>query len=220
MNPELTLIILSKGRLESLRRAVNSAIAYAGCSIRVEVFFDDDVSTFEAYEPPPGVGKHLLMPRHYYVRGMNAAFMSIAKDGVDVFAICNNDQEFVEPEWVRKVKEELWTSFEGGRGVLEIGNGAGHLNVFVSRVSFFAEFFEKAIFDSRFLQYYADTDLLKALKEMDKFVYLIPGFVVTHTAYDEVYFEGRQFFDEDQLSFMKKHPEHDLKLVEPGRVHK
>jgi len=219
MNPELTLIILSRGRLQSLRRAVNSAVAYAGCSIEVRIFFDGDTATFEAYDPPLGVTKHLLIPRHYYVRGMNAAFMGVAETGVDVFAICNNDQEFIASNWAVKAKEELWGSFEFGNGVIELGNSAGRLDTFIARVPYFIEHFGGALFDSRFLQYYADTDLFKELKEREKLIYYIPGFVITHNAYDEVNFEGRQFFDEDQLAFIKKHPTHDLGLVEPGEVH-
>ena len=132
----LTLIISSKGRLESLRRCVNSAIAYAKHRPNIEIFFDDDQECLDAYAAPPNVYTVITQRREFYVALMNMAFASLSHD-VDHFVICNNDQEFIEPGWDIIAMNKLYEKWPDGMGVLEIGNHEDlSYNTFLSRTKF------------------------------------------------------------------------------------
>lgn len=206
-SPEIVLITLSRGRLPSLRRTVNSALANAGVPINVQVFFDDDLPSYNAFEPPPGVSKHILTPRHYYVRGINKAFRHLVDLGVDIFAVCNNDTEFIQPNWAAQAKADLFDTFEEGFGVAELSNAGGKLHTFVSRVPFYQREFGGQLFDPAYLQYYADRERMKQLEANNFRFHYIPGFAFNHEVRDAVNAEGRSFFQSDKETFYSRHPE-------------
>jgi len=203
--PNLRVIIPSRGRLTSLRRCVNSAIALAAESVSVIVFFDEDEECYEAYDPPPNC-RRVETTRAYYVKLMNTAFDFIVDEGADHFVICNNDQEFIEPGWDIVAMRKLYEKWDDGMGVLEIGNHESmSYNTFISRTSFWQEHFNGKLFDPRFIQYYADTDRVKTLNENDQLARISPGLVNTHLCWDEVKYGGRQFMTRDKEEYDKKH---------------
>lgn len=198
MSEPLTIIISSRGRLESLRRCVNSAIAYADRRPNIEIYFDDDQECFEAYTCPPNVVKDDIMERAYYVAIMNHAFDNLASD-VDYFIICNNDQEFIEPGWDIIAMDKLYEKWPDGMGVLEIGNHEDlSYNTFLSRTSFWVEHYDGKLFNPDFIQYYADTDRCASLNTTGHLARLGPGLVNTHSAWDEVKHSGRQWMARDK----------------------
>jgi hypothetical protein len=208
--PELVVVVLSRGRMAGLRRVVNSAIAYAGCPIAVLVMFDADFDTFQAYEPPASnVTKLIYNTRQYYVRGMNKACHILKEKGQDVFCIANNDLEFIKPGWAVLAKNQLFSTFEDGMGVVELSNDGGSFYNFVSRVPFWEEFNGgPQIFDPCYTQYFSDKDLLGRLEKAEKFIHFQPGFTLSHPAYDEIKIQCmRDFFQQDGIQYYRKHPE-------------
>lgn len=212
-DPELVLGVLSRGRLEGLRRCVNSALTYAGVPIRVIVAFDADPSTYKAYKAPGGVQKLYLHPRHYYTRGMNALYEAIRSTGADIFGITNNDCEFVTPGWAKLAKRELLNGFEDGHGVVEMTN-YGSLFSFVTRVPFIEERYGGELFNPAYLMYYADRERMKDLEADDLYIHPVPGFVYAKESRDEVKHEGYSFFDADKRMYYRLHPEdvEDIKV--------
>jgi len=194
-----------------LRRCVNSAIAYARSNINIIVFFDgcDNEPCFNAFEPPPNVIKYVAFyHRGYYVNVMNYALECLNSDfdDEDLFVTCNNDQEFMVPGWDRIASKALFDYFPDGMGVVEIGNHADlSYNTFISRTSFWTKYYDGQLFDPQFTQYYADADRLQELESKDQFARIYPGLVNTHSMFDEVWHEGRQFMTRDKEVFDEKH---------------
>ena len=201
--PDLTVIIPSRGRLESLRRCVNSAIALATEPPSVIVYFDDDKECYEAYNQPPEVEKALFGPeRLYYVTTMNTALKDLINQEVDYFIVANNDQEFIEPGWDQIALDKFEEKFPDGEGVLEIGNHETlSYNTFISRTQFWQEHFDSQLFDPRFVQYYADTERVDRLNCDDWLARLAPGLVNTHACWDEVKHSGLEMMKRDKEAY-------------------
>jgi len=195
----LTLIIPSRGRLESLKRCVNSAIAYADQRPKICIFFDDCSEYYDAYNPPPQVFRYDMQPRAYYVKLINMAFHALSKGTMDHFIICNNDQEFIESGWDIIAMDKLYEKWPDGMGVVEIGNGETlSYNCFISRVEFWNKHYNGKLFDPRFKQYYADAERLACLNANEQFARIYPGLVNTHSCWDEVKHSGRQWMARDK----------------------
>jgi len=212
MAEPLTIIISSRGRIESLRRCVNSAIAYADQRPEILIWFDDDPECYDAYNPPPQVYRYDLQPRAYYVKLMNYAFSKL--NLVDHFIVCNNDQEFIEPGWDVIAMNKLYEKWPDGMGVLEIGNHEDlSYNVFLSRTKFWNDRYDGKLFDPDFIQYYADTDRLVSLNANRWLARIGPGLVNTHTCWDEVKHSGRLNWDVDKTTWGRKTRERSNALV-------
>jgi len=189
---------------------VNSAIALAKYPISISVLFDSDDACFLSYieQRPLCVMPSNYAKRHYYVALLNNGFADFKNDRVDVdlFVTCNNDMEFMVHGWDMIAKSALYDYFPDGMGVVEIGNHPDlSYNTFISRVSFWTKHYNGELFDPRYTQYYADADRLKSLEENGQFARIYPGLVNTHTMFDEVWHEGRQFMARDKEAFDAKH---------------
>jgi len=202
----LTLIIPSRGRLESLRRCVNSALAYAQDEVEILIGFDSDYNCYKAYKFS---NKSFGVPfdhRQYYVSTVNRLFNEILLwEDVNLFAICNNDQEFIVPNWDRIAKNKFSEHFPDHMGVMEIGNHPDmSYNTFISSVWFWQKYYHGILFNPAFKQYYADTERLMSLEQNGHFARLYPGLVHTHTMFDEVWHEGRQWMERDRKVWEEK----------------
>ena len=161
----------------------------------------------DAYESPIGVKCYGSESRFYYVKTMNALFKSLViNDNVDLFVVCNNDMEFMIHGWDNIIIDALYSQFDDGMGVLEIGNHADlSYNTFISRVGFWTKNYNGELFNPDYVQYYADADRLEELKMNDEFARMYPGLVNTHSMFDEVWHEGRQHMLKDKETYDAKH---------------
>jgi len=206
--PLLILSVLARGRLPGIRRTVNSAIANAGAPIIVFVFFDADKATFDAYDAPPHVHKFLLEPRHYYVRGYNAAYRTMKEAGADVIAIANNDAEFIQPNWAVGAKEQLFEAFPEGKGLLELTGDAGKCAHFVTRIPFIEEATGGWIGHPALTMYYSDRWLLDIVEDkLGRYLHISypdnerPGWVVQHNEWEGVSAEVKPWFPIDRAAY-------------------
>jgi hypothetical protein len=171
MDPKIVMGIVTRQRPAQLRTCITSALATCGVPLQFVVGFDDDYWGYQQCLTLDVVHPHLMMPRHYYVRGKNAVYAGardLAEGNAEYFVLSNDDSEWLAPNWGHRAVSLLEKSFEGGQGVLELFAN-GHLAHFISRFDFLDEFTGGMIADPMYTMYFSDSHLRNLLVEQEKY---------------------------------------------------
>lgn len=171
---QLTILILTRNRTEALRRCITSAVATAGCPVRILVGFDEDYAGYTNLQPYPYVSKTLLWPRHYYVRGFNRVY-SMAKKSfpdLDYIVVTNDDVEWFRPGWGARVQQHLRNTFPDGHGIAEF-IGPDQCAHYMTRAAFIDEHFGGQLGNPIYTMYCSDTEMLQRAKELDRHCFVV-----------------------------------------------
>ena len=171
MDPKIVMGIVTRQRPAQLRTCITSALATCGVPINFVVGFDDDYWGYQQCPTLSVVTPHLMVPRHYYVRGKNAVYdvaNSLAVGKAEYFVLSNDDSEWLAPNWGMRAVNLLEQSFEDGQGALELFAN-GHLAHFISRFDFLNEFTGGTLADPMYTMYFSDSHLRNLLIEQDKY---------------------------------------------------
>lgn len=199
--------ILTRGRPGDLRRCITSALATANEQIGVVVAFDDDHVGWNTTPEYKGVSRTLLLPRHYYVRGMNALYRFLQKVAADNsetlehFAVCNDDVEWLAPSWPQLVRETMVREFEDGQGVLELAD-VDKCATYAGHAGLFARHFSNRLAEPCYTMYCSDTELLVRLRALDKWRFVVHpthGAVCRHAEVrDALRTEVKRWYESDR----------------------
>jgi hypothetical protein len=215
--PTLTLLICTRGRLEQVRACAEQAIEQAqGWPLHIVVGFDDDAENYiafqeniEAAQLPRGtsVSAIALLPRHYYVRAINALFIYAQQsiEGFDYFVLSNDDVEWT-PGWAQHAYVALCKSYDEGLGVcaLDQPDACAH---YISRAKFFNEELDGMLGEPCYTFYFSDRELLNRLKLMARYRYIGP--IVKHVQQrDKVRSEVERWWRSDEYMFFRRRVEH------------
>ena len=210
MSDILTIIIPTRMRPNRLRRAIHSAVATVGMPTTVLVGWDHDLDGYNHCPDYPWLRKVDLPCRHYYVRAVNALYKYAKEniDGFDYFVVCNDDDEFVFPNWGPAAIQALHKQFSDGMGLLELF-APGTIGHWLSRSQFFEETFHGRILEPCYTQYYADGELLDHLRSIACYGSLLheQQAVISHSLYgtaDQLALQVRKAWLESDTEMYKE----------------
>jgi hypothetical protein len=164
----------SRKGLTAVRKCVNSIVATANVPTQVVIAFDDDGISYRACPDWPFVDTHLLRPRHYYCRSVNALFQYIkqaAEGTTDYFILTHDDVEFVTPDWGNLVIGAYERVLPGG-GILELFS-PGLCSHYISSISFIDDEFDGRLADPVYTNYYSDSHMLNQCAEKGRYAALL-----------------------------------------------
>lgn len=176
MIDKLTVLVLTRHRASHLRLCISSLLATVDVPVYVIVGFDDDLLGYHTMPPWRDVHKVLLMPRSYYVRGVNALYR-YAKGHVpdfDHFMLINDDVEFVKPGWATSAISLLYETWPDGMGVLEC-TGPEACAHYLTRSAVIDSMFQGRLAWPGYTMYCSDTEMLVRLRAEDRIQFVSDG---------------------------------------------
>lgn len=165
----IDFLILSRNRATLLRRCIYSIMATCDVPYHITVGFDDDPNWQNLKSIAPAATGILLRPRHYYVRGVNALFRQarLNRPEMDFFVLLNDDVEFVVANWASRVLAFIKEEVPDGSGIAVLDAPDKCAN-YLSRVSFFDEFFDGQLAEPCYTMYYSDSELMARAKALGR----------------------------------------------------
>ena len=201
--------ILSRLRPTNCRRCITSVVATIGCDHTIYVALDDDHISKQSLPHYRHCRYHVLQPRHYYVRGVNALFqwMKDSYQDLDYFLIINDDTEFLLLDWGPRILETFDKAYPDGMGLMELSGEGGCTN-FITRREFIDSQFNGYIGNPVYTMYFSDSELLNRLKELGCYTraYIEGNYPVADHAAEKDYtrLEVRDWYERDKKVYEER----------------
>jgi hypothetical protein len=170
-NGSIALGIISRNRLGMVRQCINSAITNHGeTPLGILVMFDDDPDGYDNLTAIPGVKKHLLHPRHYYVRAANTCYFYLKQlwPEATYFCLIDDDIEFMAYPWADELVKQFKYIFPDGMGLMDIYEYASCCQLF-STFDFVDQQLGGYPYDWTYTQFYHDEVLRHKMDDMNTF---------------------------------------------------